>query len=131
RLRVVPGHVLPVDAEVIDGTSAVDQSALTGEPLPLRAVVGTHLLSGSVNLDGALRVRALRPSAQSQYQQIVVLVERARQEKPPIQRIADGFAVWFTPLTLLMCAIAYLATGSATNVQIGRASGRGRGETAT
>src|SRR5437773_1481224 len=116
RLLVRPGDLVPVDAEVIDGTSAVDQSALTGEPLPLRAVVGTHLLSGSVNLDGALRVRALRPSAQSQYQQIVVLVERARQEKPPIQRIADRFAVWFTPLTLLMCAIAYLATGSATNV---------------
>ena len=116
RLLVRPGDLVPVDAEVIDGTSAVDQSALTGEPLPLRAVVGTHLLSGSVNLDGALRVRALRPSAQSQYQQIVVLVERARQEKPPIQRIAGRFAVWFTPLTLLMCAIAYLATGSATNV---------------
>src|SRR5213078_2095662 len=115
-LLVRPGDLVPVDAEVIDGTSAVDQSALTGEPLPLRAVLGTQLLSGSVNLDGALRVRALRPSAQSQYQQIVVLVERARQEKPPIQRIADRFAVWFTPLTHLMCAIAYLATGSATNV---------------
>jgi heavy metal translocating P-type ATPase len=116
QLVVRPGDLIPVDVEVLEGTSAVDQSALTGEPLPLRAVAGTHLLSGSVNLDGALRARALRPSAQSQYQQIVQLVERARRDKPPIQRIADRFAVWFTPITLLMCAVAYLATGSASSV---------------
>jgi heavy metal translocating P-type ATPase len=115
-LLVRPGDLVPVDAEVTDGTSTIDQSAITGEPLPLRAVIGTHLLSGSVNLDGAVRVRALRPSAQSQYQQIVLLVEHARREKPPIQRIADRFAVWFTPLTLVMCGVAYLVTGSATSV---------------
>lgn len=116
ELLVRPGDLVPVDAEVIDGTSSVDQSALTGEPLPLRAVAGTHLLSGSVNLDGALRVRALRASAQSQYQQIVLLVEQARREKPPIQRLADRFAVWFTPVTLLMCGIAFLVTGTTTSI---------------
>ncbi len=115
-LVVRPGDLVPVDCEVTGGTSTVDQSALTGEPLPLRAVVGTQLLSGSINLDGALRARALRPSAQSQYQQIVLLVERARQDKPPIQRIADRFAVWFTPVTLLMCGVAYFITGSPTSV---------------
>jgi heavy metal translocating P-type ATPase len=117
-LLVRPGDLIPVDAEVCEGggTSTVDQSALTGEPLPIRAVPGTGLLSGSVNIDGALRVRALRVSDQSQYQQIVKLVEKARQEKPPIQRIADRFAVWFTPLTLLMCGVAYAVTGSATSV---------------
>ena len=115
-LLVRPGDLVPVDAEVVEGTSSVDESALTGEPLPIRAVVGTHLASGSVNLDGALRVRALRPSAQSQYQQIVQLVDRARQEKPPIQRVADRFAIWFTPITLVMCGVAYLVTGSATSV---------------
>lgn len=115
-LVVRPGDLVPVDAEVTEGTSTVDQSALTGEPLPIRAVPGTTLMSGSVNQEGALRVRALRPSAQSQYQQIVRLVERARQEKPPIQRLADRFAVWFTPLTLAMCGVAYLVTGSPTSV---------------
>jgi heavy metal translocating P-type ATPase len=116
HLVIRPGDLVPVDAEVLEGTSTVDQSALTGEPLPLRAVAGTSLLSGSVNLEGALRVRALRPSAQSQYQQIVKLVERARQEKPPIQRLADRFAVWFTPLTLFMCGVAYLVTGTPESV---------------
>jgi heavy metal translocating P-type ATPase len=116
ELVVRPGDLIPVDADVLEGTSAVDQSALTGEPVPVRAVAGTHLLSGSMNLDGALRVRALRLSAQSQYQQIVQLVESARREKPPIQRLADRFAVWFTPVTLLMCAVAYLVTASPSSV---------------
>jgi heavy metal translocating P-type ATPase len=116
RLLVRPGDLVPVDGEVTSGTSAVDQSALTGEPLPIRAVPGTRLLSGSVNLDGALQIRALRAADSSQYQQIVRLVERARREKPPIQRLADRFAVWFTPLTLVMCGVAWVLTGSATSV---------------
>ena len=115
-LLIRPGDLVPVDGDVTDGTSAVDQSALTGEPLPIRAVQGTSLLSGSANLDGALQMRALRPAEQSQYQLIVRLVERARLERPPIQRLADRFAVWFTPVTLAMCAVAWLITGSATSV---------------
>jgi len=115
-LLIRPGDLVPVDGEVTSGTSAVDQSALTGEPLPIRAVQGTPLLSGSVNLDGALEMRARRPAEQSQYQQIVRLVERARREKPPLQRLADRFAVWFTPITLVMCGVAWLLTGTATSV---------------
>ncbi len=115
-LLIRPGDLVPVDGEVTSGTSAVDQSALTGEPLPIRALPGTPLLSGSINLDGALEMRAQRPAEASQYQQIVRLVERARREKPPIQRLADRFAVWFTPVTLLMCGVAWLVTGSPTSV---------------
>ena len=92
ELVVKPGDLVPVDATVIGGTSAVDESALTGGPLPVRATSGTELPSGSVNLEGVLHVRALRPAAQSQYQQIVRLVDQARREKPPIQRLADRFA---------------------------------------
>jgi heavy metal translocating P-type ATPase len=116
RLVVKPGDLVPVDGEVMAGTSAVDQSALTGEPLPIRALPGSTLMSGSVNLEGALTVRALRPSAQSQYQLIVEMVERARREKPPIVRIADRFAIWFTPLTLVMCGVAYLVTRTPASV---------------
>jgi heavy metal translocating P-type ATPase len=115
-LIVKPGDLVPVDCAVVAGTSAVDQSALTGEPLPIRAVPGTSLMSGSVNQDGALTVRALRPSAQSQYQQILAMVAHARREKPPIVRIADRFAVWFTPGTLAMCGVAYLVTGTPARV---------------
>ncbi|HXI34401.1 MAG TPA: heavy metal translocating P-type ATPase, partial [Gemmatimonadales bacterium] len=111
RLLVRPGDLVPVDSEVAAGFGAVDASALTGEPEPVRAAPGVTLLSGSVNLEGALTLVATRVSAQSQYQQIVRLVERARQEKPPIQRLADRFAVWFTPATLVMCGVAWLTTG--------------------
>jgi heavy metal translocating P-type ATPase len=109
-LVVKPGDLVPVDGVVTAGTSAVDQSALTGEPIPIRALPGTELMSGGVNLEGALTIRALRPSAESQYQLIVRLVDRARADKPPIVRIADRVAIWFTPVTLLVCGIAYLVT---------------------
>ena len=116
HLLVKPGELVPVDATVIQGTSTVDQSTVTGEPEPIRAVTGTTLWSGTLNLDGALDARALRPSAQSQYQQIVRMVEHARSEKPPLQRLADRYAVWFTPLTLLMCGTAWLLTHDARSV---------------
>jgi len=109
-LIVKPGDLVPVDGVVTAGTSAVDQSALTGEPIPIRALPGTELMSGSVNLEGALTIRALRLSAESQYQLILRLVDRARAEKPPIVRIADRVAIWFTPVTLLVCGISYLVT---------------------
>ena len=115
-LMVKPGDLVPVDGVVTAGTSAVDQSALTGEPIPVRALPGTELMSGSVNLDGALTLRALRKSSESQYQQIVLLMERARADKPPIVRIADRFAVWFTPVTLAMCGVAYLVTHNPASV---------------
>ena len=115
-LMVRPGDLVPVDGVVTAGTSAVDQSAVTGEPLPIRALPDTELMSGSVNLDGALTLRALRKSAESQYQQIVRLVDRARAEKPPIVRIADRFAVWFTPVTLAMCGVAYVVTHNPASV---------------
>ena len=115
-LMVKPGDLVPVDGVVTAGTSAVDQSALTGEPIPIRALPGTELMSGSVNLDGALTVRAVRKSAESQYQQIVLLMERARADKPPLVRIADRFAVWFTPVTLAMCGVAYVVTHNPASV---------------
>ncbi|HTY05970.1 MAG TPA: heavy metal translocating P-type ATPase [Gemmatimonadales bacterium] len=116
RLLIRTGDLVPVDATVLEGRSAVDQSALTGEPLPLAVGPGSTLLSGSVNLDGALTVRADRPSAESQYQRIVQLVESARRERAPIQRLADRYAVWFTPVTLLACGAAWVVTRDMTGV---------------
>ena len=116
ELVLRPGDMVPVDCDVTEGHSTVDQSAITGEPAPLHAEAGVTLLSGSINLDGALVVRALRPAAESQYQQIVRLVAAARAEKAPIQRLADRYAVWFTPVTLAMCLLAWLVDGEATSV---------------
>jgi heavy metal translocating P-type ATPase len=110
-LLIRPGELVPCDATVIDGASSVDASMLTGEPLPVAAAPGTHLLSGSANLDGALTVRATATAQQSQYARIVSLVRSAQESKAPLQRVADRYAVWFTPLTLAVCALAYVTSG--------------------
>lgn len=109
-LLVRPGELIPCDAMVIDGRSHVDVSRLTGEPLPVSAVAGTWLMSGSANGDGTLTVRALATAGQSQYAHIVALVRTAQASKAPLQRLADRYAVWFTPITLAVCLAAYIVT---------------------
>ena len=115
-LLVRPGELVPCDAVVMSGTSHVDTSRLTGEPVPATAVIGTPLLSGSVNQEGALTIRAIRASKDSQYARIVDLVRDAQASKSPLQRTADKFAVWFTPLTLVTCALAWWASGDVMRV---------------
>ena len=110
-LLVRPGELVPCDAVVIDGTAHVDASMLTGEPLPISAARDTPLMSGSANLDGALTVRATALARESQYARIVALVRSAQASKAPLQRVADRYAIWFTPATLAVCAIAYLSSG--------------------
>ena len=115
-LLVRPGELVPADGVVIDGTSHVDTSRLTGEPVPVRVVSGTKLFSGSVNQDGAFTLRAERRSQESQYARIVDLVRSAQASKSPLQRTADVWAVWFTPLTLVACLVAWLVSHEWTRV---------------
>lgn len=110
ELLVRPGELVPCDGVVIGGTSHVDTSRLTGEPVPVRAATGTALLSGSVNQEGAITVRAVRTSQDSQYARIVDLVRTAQASKSPLQRTADQWAVWFTPLTIAACAAAWFVS---------------------
>jgi heavy metal translocating P-type ATPase len=109
-LLVRPGELIPCDAMVIEGRSHVDVSRLTGEPLPVSAAAGTRLMSGSANGEGTLTVRALATAGESQYAHIVALVRTAQASKAPLQRLADRYAVWFTPLTLGVCLVAYILT---------------------
>lgn len=111
ELLIRPGELVPADGVVIDGASHVDTSRLTGEPVPVRASTGLRLLSGSVNQEGALTMRAERRSQESQYARIVDLVRSAQASKSPLQRTADRWAVWFTPLTLAACAVAWFVSG--------------------
>ncbi len=110
-LLVRPGELVPCDAVVTDGFSLVDASRLTGEAIPVSAELGVSLMSGSVNGDGALTIRATVLANESQYARIVELVRHAQESKSPLQRLADRYAVWFTPITLIVCAVAFLTTG--------------------
>lgn len=116
HLLVRPGDVVPCDCAVVDGHSLVDVSRLTGEPVPIDAGIGSALLSGSVNGDGVLTVVATARAAESEYAKIVELVRTAQATKAPLARLADRYAVWFTPVTLLVCLATYLATRDATRV---------------
>jgi heavy metal translocating P-type ATPase len=110
-LLVRPGELIPCDVEVVDGTSSVDTSRITGEPMPVSAGSGARFLSGSLNLEGVLQARALAPAGESQYARIVELVRTAQASKSPLQRLADRYAVWFTPLTLVVCGAAWALSG--------------------
>ena len=111
-LMVRPGDLVPVDGALLSPQADVDESALTGEPLTRSKQTGDGLLSGSVNGGNAFEMRAAKIAAESKYAQIVQLVQAAQQEKPPLQRLADRYAVWFTPVTLIMCAVGWLITGN-------------------
>ncbi len=112
-LSIRRGDLIPVDGTVVSTRVTIDESAVTGEPLPRTHVGGDTLLSGSANVGEPFDLRALRTSGQSQYAKIVELVRTAQGKKPAIQRLADRYAVWFTPATLVLAVVAGLLTRSA------------------
>lgn len=111
-LVVRPGDLVPIDGTVESGAAEIDESALTGEPLPRIKEKGSLLLSGSVNAGSVFEMRALRVSEESQYSKIVELVKQAQFERPPIQRLADRYAIWFTPVTGAIALFSLLLTRS-------------------
>ena len=110
-LVVRPGEVVPCDGEVVDGRSDVDTSRLPGEPLPRAVAPGASVMSGMLNGSGAFVMRATARSGESQYARIVELVRSAEASKSPFQRLADRYAGWFSPVTVLVRAVAWLASG--------------------
>jgi heavy metal translocating P-type ATPase len=111
-LLVRTGDLVPVDGEVTSEGAEIDESAITGEPLPRRRGPGDRLLSGSVNAGGVFRMTATAASGQSQYARIIEMVRKAEEEKPAIVRMADRYAVWFTPLTIAVGILGVAITGS-------------------
>ncbi len=104
------GEMIPCDGVVLSGISEIDASALTGEAMPVPAHEGTRVMSGSFNAHGVLSVRATAIAAESQYSRIVELVRAAQATKSPLQRLADRYALWFTPVTILVCVLTYAVT---------------------
>ncbi|RDI98345.1 heavy metal translocating P-type ATPase [Dyella solisilvae] len=106
-LRVRPGEKLPVDGVVLEGSSHVDESMLTGEPLPVTKGAGDRITGGTVNQDGALLMRAEKVGAETMLAQIVALVAQAQRSKAPLQRVADRVAAWFVPTVVSVSVLAF------------------------
>ena len=107
-VRVRPGERVAVDGEVIEGSSSVDESMLTGESLPLTKEPGSSVVGGSVNRTGSFTVRATRVGASTVLAQIIRLVEEAQGSKAPIQRLADRVASVFVPIVLAIAALTFI-----------------------
>ena len=104
-----PGERLPVDGEVIDGASAVDESMLTGESMPVDKSAGSTAYGGTMNTTGAFRLRATRVGAETALQQIVRLVREAQGRRAPIARMADSISAWFTPAVIAVAIVTFFA----------------------
>ena len=107
RLRVRPGDAVPVDGEVVEGESHVDESLLTGEPLPQRKQQGDAVTGGTLNGSGSFVMTAQRVGAETRLSQIVQLVGQAQRSRAPIQDIADRVAAWFVPGVVVIAILAF------------------------
>ncbi len=111
KLLIKPGELIPVDAVIVDGEASIDESSLTGESLPVEKKAGDELLSGSVNLDGVLTVKALRVAADSQYEQIIKLVRNATSHQSPFVRLADRYSIPFTITAYVIAVSVWIVSG--------------------
>lgn len=111
KLVVKPGEVIPVDSIVLEGITTIDESSLTGESLPVDKKPGDQLLSGAVNMDGAIVVRALATAEDSQYQQIIKLVKNAASTESPFVRLTDRYAIPFTVLSFGIAISVWVISG--------------------
>ncbi len=111
KLLIKPGEVVPVDCVIIEGSSSLDESSLTGEPLPIDKKAGDQLLSGSINQESALTVKALHTSEDSQYEQIIKLVQAASSSQSPFVRLADRYSIPFTIIAFAIAGGAWAISG--------------------
>lgn len=111
KIVVLPGEVVPVDGEIIEGSSSFDESSLTGESLPVSKSVGDNVLSGSLNSEGKITLRANNSAADSQYEQIIKMVKAAAASQSPFVRLADRYSVPFTIISFMIAGTAWIMSG--------------------
>ena len=111
-LRILPGENVPVDGEIIKGTSSLDQSIMTGESLPVDKKIGDEVFCGTMNLYGAIDIKATSLGENSSLQKLIDLVKAADEKQAPTQRIADKWATWLVPVALAIAIAAWLVTGN-------------------
>ena len=110
-LCVLPGETIPVDGEITDGQTSVDQSIMTGESLPVDKTVGDSVFCGTINRFGAVDMIATKVGEDSSLKKLIKMVEEAENRQAPTQRIADKWASWLVPVALLIAILTYVITG--------------------
>lgn len=108
QVDIRPGERIPVDGEVLDGRSYVDESMISGEPLPVEKMAGSAVVGGTINQNGSLSIRATAVGADSVLAQIIRMVEQAQGSKLPIQALVDKVTMWFVPAVMLMAVLTFL-----------------------
>lgn len=108
RVRVRPGDKIPIDGEVVEGRSTIDEAMLTGEPVPVEKGTGDPVTGGTVNKTGSFVMRVSRTGSDTTLAQIVKMVAEAQRSRAPIQRLADAVAAWFVPIVVLIAIIAFV-----------------------
>jgi Cu+-exporting ATPase len=108
RLRVRPGERIPVDGAVLEGRSTVDESMVTGEPIPVEKSVGSKVTGGTVNATGQFVMQAERVGADTLLAQIVRMVSEAQRSRAPIQRLADTVSAWFVPIVVVIAVVTFV-----------------------
>ncbi len=109
-LRVLPGETIPVDGKIISGNTSVDQAIMTGESLPVNKEVGDSVFCGTINCFGAIDIKATNVGEDSSLQKLICMVKDAENKQAPIQRIADKWATWLVPVSLLIAIVTYFVT---------------------
>jgi Cu+-exporting ATPase len=109
RVRVRPGEKVPVDGRVLEGSSSVDESMLTGEPMPVDKGAGDRVVGATINQTGALLIVAERVGEESLLAQVVSLVAQAQRSRAPLQRMADRVAAWFVPSVMAIAVVTFIA----------------------
>lgn len=111
KIIIRPGEIVPIDGTILDGTASFDEASLTGESLPQTRETGDTILSGSVNMDGEVTVRAIHTAAESQYEQIIKLVQNASKSQTPFVRLADRYSIPFTIVSFGIAILAWILSG--------------------
>ncbi|HEY5268674.1 MAG TPA: heavy metal translocating P-type ATPase, partial [Candidatus Saccharimonadales bacterium] len=112
-LSVLPGEVIPVDCQIISGSTSVDESNITGESIPKDKDTGDSLLSGSVNIEGSITVKVVHIAKDSQYEQIINLVRSASGSESPFVRLADRYSIPFTIISFMIAGGVWIVSGHA------------------
>lgn len=108
KLRVKPGESIPVDGELIEGDSYVDESMITGEPMPVKKQVGDRVIAGTINSSGSFIMQAKQVGTETMLSKIIQQVAQAQRSQAPIQRIADKVSSWFVPAVVLIAILAFI-----------------------